>query len=88
MEFRDHFQLVAVPNCKVMFGYDRIKARQAVIDLDNSESEPLWEHLDPDSEVWAVMRWYEFEDGHQERGDISFIRLELEKITSVGEWRK
>jgi hypothetical protein len=76
VEYRDHFQLVAVPKYKVVFGYGRIKARHAVLDPDDPESEPLWDHLEPDSEVWAVMQWYEFEDGHKERGQIMFLRSE------------
>lgn len=77
VECRDHFQLVPVPKCKVVFGYGRIKARHAVFDPDDPDSEPIWDNLEPDSEVWAVMQWYEFEDGHKERGDISFIGPEM-----------
>jgi hypothetical protein len=32
--------------------------------------------LGPDEEVWAVMEWYEYEDGNKEQGNISFIRPE------------
>jgi hypothetical protein len=76
IECRDHFQLVPVPEVRVVYGYGKIKSSRATIDPEDPNSEPIWDNLGPDEEVWAVMQWYEFGDGHQEHGDICFMRLE------------
>ena len=76
IECRDHIQLVPVPAVHVVYGYGKIKSSQVTIDPDDPHSEPIWDDLGPDNEVWAVMQWYEFEDGHQEQGDIRFLRPE------------
>lgn len=77
VECRDHFQLVAVPKCRVVFGYGRIQSRHAVIDPEDPDSEPIWCDLKPDEEVWAVMQWYEFDDGHREKGSVSYLHPEV-----------
>ena len=74
---RDHFQLVPVPDVRTVFGYGKIKASKATCDPDDPNSEQFWDDLRQDDEVWAVMQWYEFADGHQEQGNINFIRPEL-----------
>ena len=76
IECRDHFQLVPVPAVRVIYGYGKIKSREATIDPEDKTSEPVWDDLSPEQEVWAVMQWYRFEDGHQEHGDICFLRPE------------
>ncbi len=76
IECRDHFQLVPVPAVRTIYGYGKIKSREATIDPDDKSSEPCWDDLSPDQEVWAVMQWYRFADGHQENGDICFLRPE------------
>lgn len=77
IECRDHFQLVPVPAVRKVYGYGKIKASRATFEPDDPQSEPIWDDLGPDGEVWAVMEWYEYEDGHQEQGDIRFIRPEV-----------
>ena len=74
IECRDHFQLVPVPAVRTLYGYGKIKASEARIDSDAKAAGPIWTDLDPDSEVWAVMQWYRYADGHQEQGNISFLR--------------
>jgi hypothetical protein len=76
IECRDHFQLVPVPAVRTVYGYGKIKARMATVDIDDPESEPFWDDLGADDEVWVVMQWFRFEDGHEERGNISFLRPE------------
>jgi hypothetical protein len=76
IECRDHFQLVPVPAVRVMYGYGKIKSSKATIDPDDPYSEPIWDDLAPDDEVWAVMQWYRFEDGREVQGDIHFGRPE------------
>ena len=76
IECRDHFQLVPVPEVRTVYGYGKIKSSRATIDPNDPNSEPIWDNLAPDEEVWAVMQWYEFGDGHQEPGDICFMRPE------------
>src|SRR5882672_1903085 len=76
IECRDHFQLVPVPAVRVIYGYGKIRSCEARIDPDDDKSEPIWDNLPPDTEVWAVMQWYKYEDGHQEHGDICFLHPE------------
>jgi hypothetical protein len=74
IECRDHFQLVPVPAVRKVYGYGKIKASQAKCDPDDPTSEPFWTDLGPEEEVWAVMQWFVYADGHQEQGNIIFIR--------------
>jgi hypothetical protein len=76
VECREHFQIVPVPAVKVMHGYGKIKASQATMDYDDPKSEPIWDDLGLDEEVWAVMEWYQFEDGNQVPGSMCFLRPE------------
>ena len=75
VECRDHFQLVPVPEVRPVYGYGKIKACQAV-DSDDPNAEPFWDDLGPDAELWAVMQWYVFSDGHQEPGKMTYLRPE------------
>ena len=77
IECQDHFQLVPVPAVRPMYGYGKIKASKATIDPDDPNSEPVWDDLGPDEEVWVVMQWFQYEDGHREQGDIAFSRPEM-----------
>jgi hypothetical protein len=74
VECRDHFQLVPVPDVRTVFGYGKIKASAFRIDEDDPESEQMWTDLSPTQEIWAVMQWYVFADGHQEPGNINYLR--------------
>jgi len=76
IECRDHFQLVPVPDVRTVYGYGKIKASEARSDPENKTSRPIWSNLSPDAEVWAVMQWYQYADGHQEQGNICFLRPE------------
>src|ERR1039457_4530915 len=76
IECRDHFQLVPVPAVRTLYGYSKIKASKATIDIDDPNAEPIWDDLAPDEEVWAVMQWDRYEDGHEVQGDICFMRPE------------
>jgi hypothetical protein len=76
IECPDHFQLVPVPAVRVMYGYGKIKSREARVDPDNPQSEPVWDDIPPDTEVWAVMQWDRYEDGHEVQGNVCFMRPE------------
>ncbi len=76
VECRDHFQLVPVPTVRPIYGYGKIKSSQVTVDPDDPSSEPFWVDLGPDVEVWAVMQWYRYDDGHEEKGDVAFLRPE------------
>jgi len=76
IECRDHFQLVPVPAVRTVHGYGKIKASKVTIDPDDPNSEQVWDDLGPDEDVWAVMQWFKYEDGYEERGDICFMRPE------------
>jgi hypothetical protein len=80
VECWDHFELVFVPEMKILYGYGKIKASQAPTDFDDPNAEPMssvWDDLAPDTEIWCVMRWYEFQDGHRENTNSVFIRPDL-----------
>jgi hypothetical protein len=79
IEYLDHFQLVPVPAVRTVYGYGKVNANKATMDPDDPNSEPFWDDLGPDAEVWAVMQWFEYEDGHKEQGTISFLRPETEE---------
>lgn len=76
VEYRDCLQLVPVPDVRVVYGYGKIKASEATINPDNPKSEPVWDDLGADAEVWAVVQWYIYADGHQEPGNMCFVRPE------------
>lgn len=76
VEYRDHFELVPVPEFRTVFGYGKITASACRIDPDDANSEQFWDDLGPDEQIWAVMQWYVFSDGHQEAGSINYLRPE------------
>jgi hypothetical protein len=79
VECWDHFELVFVPEMKILYGYGKVKANKAITDPADPKSEPMssiWDDLPPDTEIWCAMRWYEFQDGHKEYTNCSFIRPE------------
>jgi len=76
LECRDHFQLVPVPDVRPVYGYGKIKARQATVDPNDPQAEPIWDDLAPEAEVWAVMEWFRYADGHELQGSIAFLRPE------------
>lgn len=76
IEYRDRLQLVPIPDFKEVYGYGKIKASQATLDIDDPNSEPVWDDLGPDDEVWAVIQWFVFADGYRELGNSCFLRPE------------
>jgi hypothetical protein len=75
LECRDHIQLAVVPAVRAFYGYGKIKASEATIETEDGRSESFWNHLDPNEEVWTVVHWLRFEDGHEEKGDFCYLRL-------------
>ena len=83
VECWDHFELVFVPEMKIMYGYGRIKANQASTDFDDPKAEPMssvWDDLTADTEIWCAMRWYEFQDGHKENSDMCYMRPDYTEV--------
>lgn len=76
IECRDHFQLVPVPAVRTVYGYGKIKASNAMVDSDEINPVQFWTDLGSDDEIWCAMQWFIYEDGHQEPGNISFLRPE------------
>lgn len=79
VECCDHYELVFVPEMKIIYGYGKIKGSRALSDFGDPASEPMssiWDDLNPDTEIWCVLRWYEFQDGHKEYTNSIFIRPE------------
>ena len=76
IECRDHFQLVTVPAVRTVYGYGKVKASKAMVDSDELNPVQSWTDLGPDDEIWCVMQWFVYEVGHQEPGNIFFLRPE------------
>jgi hypothetical protein len=77
LDCRDHYELVFVPDMKILYGYGKVKAGQASSEPGNPAAETMaeiWDDLTPDTEIWCVMRWFEFQDGHREHSDVSYMR--------------
>ena len=65
-----------VPAVKVLYGYGKIAATEARVDPEDPTSEPIWDNLGPDAEVWIVMQWFHFENGDVQPGNFSYLRPE------------
>ena len=76
IEYRDRLQLVPIPDVHDVYGYGKIKSSEATIDRDDPNSEPIWDDLAPDDEVWAVIQSFVFTDGYRTEGNICFLRPE------------
>ena len=74
IECRDHISLTPVPSFREFFAYGKVKAAEVVIELEDGRTEPFWDNCAPDEEVWAVAQWVRFEDGHEEKGTINYLR--------------
>ncbi len=76
IECRDHFQLVPVPAVRTVFGYGKVQVSKAYVHADEINPLQFWTDLEPDDEIWTAMQWFVYEDGHQEPGNISYLRPE------------
>lgn len=74
LECKNHIQLVPVPAVHAFYGFGKIKASEATFEAEDGSNEPIWDGLDPNEEVWAIVHWLRFDDGHQEKGDITYLR--------------
>ena len=74
IECRDHITLTPVPSFREFFAYGKVKATEAVIELEDGTTEPFWDNCTSDEEVWAVVQWVRFEDGHEEEGSEQYLR--------------
>lgn len=74
VECRDYIALTPVPSYREFFAYGKKKARDVRVDPDDPNSELFWVDCAEDEEVWAVVQWFRFEDGHEEQGSISHLR--------------
>jgi hypothetical protein len=70
----DRLTLTPVPAFREFFAYGKVKATEATIELEDGKTELFWENCAADEEVWAVVQWTRFEDGHEEKGSISYLR--------------
>lgn len=78
IECRDYIALAPVPSYREFFAYGKKKAKDVKVDPDDPNSEQFWDDCTEDEEVWAVMQWTRFEDGHEEQGSISHLRRATE----------
>lgn len=77
IECRDYIALAPVPSYREFFAYGKKKARDVRVDPDDPTSELFWDDCTEDEEVWAVMQWIRYEDGHEEQGSITHLRAPL-----------
>ena len=63
-----------MPSCREFFAYGKVKASEAVIELQDGSTEPFWDNCALDEEVWAVVQWVRFDDGHEVKGTIRYLR--------------
>ena len=73
IECRDHIQLVPVPAVRVFCGYGKMKASDFAHETDEG-APPFADFCEPDEEIWVIVEWYRFEDGHEERGSTCYLR--------------
>jgi len=74
IECRDRIALTPVASFREFFGYGKVKAGEIVFERQDGGTEPFWDDSTADEEVWAVVQWRRYEDGHQEKGTISYLR--------------
>lgn len=74
IECRDYIALTPVPSYREFFAYGKKKAREVTVDPDDPKSEPFWNDCTENEEVWAVVQWIRYEDGHEEAGSITHLR--------------
>lgn len=74
IECRDYVALTPVPSYREFFAYGKKLARDVRVDPDDPNSELFWDDCTENEEVWAVVQWVRFEDGHEEQGSISHMR--------------
>lgn len=68
VECRDFMALVPVCAYREFFGYGKMSVRDVPIERKEGLLGALLSSCPEDEEVWAVMSWKEFEDGHEEEG--------------------
>jgi hypothetical protein len=73
-ECRDRITLLPVASFREFFGYGRAKASEAIIELEDGRAEPFWDDCGPEEEVWAVVQWTRYEDDHEEKGSVRYLR--------------
>lgn len=73
LECRDFITLAPVPSFREFFAYGKKKVRDFTPE-EAEGAEPFLEFHEPDDEIWVVMQWIQFEDGHRETGGIAYLR--------------
>jgi hypothetical protein len=73
LECRDHFQLSPVLAVRTFYGYGKIKTCEATCETEDGKVEAIWDD-DPNVEIWAVLQWFRFDDGHEEQGGVAYLR--------------
>ena len=74
IECRDFMALAPLPAYREFFAYGKKKARAVTIELGDGKTELFWDNCTEDEEVWAVVQWIRYEDGHEEEGSITHLR--------------
>jgi hypothetical protein len=74
IECRDYIELAPVPAFREFFAYGMKKARDVTVEGDDGKAEPFWDNCTESEEVWVVMQWIRYEDGHKETESIQYLR--------------
>jgi hypothetical protein len=67
--------MALVPVCayREFFGFGKIKARDVSLEGEKGLLAMMLSNCSKDEEVWAVMSWKRFEDGHEEEGLMNLL---------------
>jgi len=68
VECRDFIELVPLSSYREFFGYGRIKAGDIPLEGEEGLLATILRRCPKNEDVWAVMSWKRFDDGHEEAG--------------------
>lgn len=74
IECRDYMALAPVAAYREFFAYGKKKAREVTFENEKGEQELFWDSCTEDEEVWAIVQWRRYEDGHEEPGSMAHLR--------------
>lgn len=73
VECRDFMELVPVSSYREFFGYGRIEAGEIPLEGEKGLLASLLSHCARDEDVWTLMSWKRFDDGHEEPGLMEYL---------------
>ena len=73
-ECRDRITLALVPSFREFFALGKIKARDAVLEIEEGDGFKPWPNAPATEEIWTIVQWVRFEDGREEKGAMRYLR--------------